>query len=93
MKKMNFSDIPAHCKYTAKHKATISTWHSNIIEWAVSHFDGTDGAKRKLIAAMNYITSCVVSCDSIPDVPIQRIRSSLCSCRRVTTRNMGIRMP
>lgn len=73
MKKMNFSDIPAHCKYTAKHKATISTWHSNIIEWAVSHFDGTDSAKRKLIAAMNYITSCVVSGDSIPDVPIQRI--------------------
>ena len=73
MKKMNFSDIPAHCKYAAKHKATISTWHSKIIEWAVDHFGGTDNAKRKLIDAMNYITYCVVSGDSIPDVPIDKI--------------------
>lgn len=73
MKKMNFSDIPAHCKYVSKHKAAISTWHSNIIEWAVSHFDGTDAEKHRLIGAMNYITSCVVSGDSIPDAPIERI--------------------
>ena len=64
MKMINaVSELP----YPRKFKATLSSLHASVVDYAVAHYDGTKAFQRKIIRLMNSISYHVISGDTLPD--------------------------
>lgn len=62
----SFSQIPAVAPYPPKLKGKLSTYHSEIINYAMKHYSGTKDFKMQIAALMNTVSAMVISGDTMP---------------------------
>lgn len=63
---MKFTQIPATLKYPPLIRSKLSTYHSNIISWALEHYSGTFQERLNIVNALNAATYFLMSGNSFP---------------------------
>lgn len=63
---MKFTELPDTLPYPSVLRSKMSTTHSDIISWVVTHYQGTYSERRKIVALMNSISYLYMSGDSFP---------------------------
>lgn len=66
---MNFTQLTDKLPYPAKLKARLSTYHSDIISYAINNFNNEREFKSKIIKAMNVVSYLLIKGDSLPKMP------------------------
>lgn len=61
-----FTEIPEQLNYPPRLKATLSTYHSDIITYAINHFDGTNSRKSEIVSLMNTISYHMIQGNTLP---------------------------
>ena len=57
---MKFTNIPDSLKYPPRYRAKLSSLHSDVIDYAMNHYDGTNEFTRKSVNLINCITYAIL---------------------------------
>ena len=64
---IKFSQLVARLKYPYKHKAVLSSYHSDIVNWVINNPVSQLSQKRYIIHCINCLTYAVLNGDYLPD--------------------------
>ena len=63
---MKMKNAVSELPYPRKFKAILSSLHSDIIDYALAHYDGTNSFKRKIVDCMNSVSCHIMNGDTLP---------------------------
>ena len=63
---IKFTQIPDKLPYPPKHRAKLSTLHSEIITYIINHFTNTNRYKTKVVSLLNTISCYILFGNTIP---------------------------
>ena len=63
---IEFTQIPDKLKYPPRHKAILSTMHSDVVAYVSSHFKNTYSYRSKVTAVMNTLSYIILNGEAMP---------------------------